>query len=59
MLSGFLAGEMVADPAGQMQNGSIKTREFNDLERRARDLKALLDYEEAYEITRPTLQMVH
>lgn len=59
VLSGFLTGSTVADPAGQMDGGSVKSREFGDLARRARDLKALVDYQEAYEIRRPVLQMVH
>jgi hypothetical protein len=58
-LSGFLTGTVVADPAGQMQDGRIKTREFGDLVRRARDIKALVEYQDAYEVRRPTLKMVH
>jgi hypothetical protein len=59
MLSAFLTGVVVPDPAGQMEDGHVKSREFSDLARRARDLKALIDHQEAYEVSRPVLQMVH
>lgn len=58
-ISGFLTGETVQDPAGEQTSGSPTQRGFNDLQRRAQDLDALVNSPCITQVAFNPLRMVH
>ena len=58
-ISGFLTGVNVPDPAGEQTGGSATVRHFDDLQRRAQDLDAVVSSPCIAQIQFIPLRMVH